>query len=88
MEQYDNLWADLSAGSGYNAITRDEAFGLTFLERFQDKLMFGTDSCRRFVRQPELPNVDLMTKLKQDHLISDAAWAKIASGNAIRLMGL
>lgn len=88
MEQHDNLWADLSAGSGYNAITRDEAFGIAFLERFQDKLMFGTDSCRRYVRQPELPNVDLMTKLKRERLISETAWEKIASGNAIRLMGL
>ena len=88
MEQYDNLWAVLSAGSGYNAITRDEQFGIAFLDRFQDRLMFGTDSCQRYVRQTELPNVQLMERLKQESLISEAAWDKIAFGNAVRLMDL
>ncbi len=41
---YANLYADLSAQSGYNAITRDPKFGLTFLKRWKHRLMFGTDS--------------------------------------------
>lgn len=43
LDHYPNLYADLSANSGSCAIMRDEPFGLAFLERFQDKLMFGTD---------------------------------------------
>jgi uncharacterized protein len=45
MEQYPNLYADISAGSGYNALTRDPDYGFKFMERFQDKLFFGTDIC-------------------------------------------
>jgi uncharacterized protein len=41
--QYPNLFGDLSGGSGYTALARDPVFGLDFLERRQDKLLFGTD---------------------------------------------
>jgi predicted TIM-barrel fold metal-dependent hydrolase len=42
-ERYPNLYGDLSAGSGANAIARDEKFGREFLIRRADRLMFGTD---------------------------------------------
>jgi len=40
---YPNIYGDLSAGSGLNALTRDEEFARGFIERHQDKLMFGSD---------------------------------------------
>ncbi len=40
---YPNLYADLSARSGFNALVRDADAGLRFLVEFQDRLMFGTD---------------------------------------------
>jgi predicted TIM-barrel fold metal-dependent hydrolase len=40
---YPNMFGDLSAGSGQNALTRDEAFTRDFLARHQDKLIFGSD---------------------------------------------
>ncbi|MBU0478112.1 amidohydrolase family protein [bacterium] len=43
MEEYPNLYGDISAGSGYNALTRDSEFGYEFINRFKDKLFFGTD---------------------------------------------
>ena len=42
--KYPNLYADLSAGSGYNAISRDPEFGLAFLKRWKGRLMFATDT--------------------------------------------
>ena len=45
MRNYPNMYADLSAGSGENAVMRDPAFGYRFLEEFQDKLFFGVDNC-------------------------------------------
>jgi hypothetical protein len=43
---YANLFGDLSANSGNNAMSRDAAFTADFLKRHQDKLMFGSDcSC-------------------------------------------
>ncbi len=43
MSKYPNLYGDLSAGSGHNAIRRDLKFGREFLIRNADRLMFGTD---------------------------------------------
>ena len=43
LSDYPNLFGDLSAGSGLNALTRDEEFTRDFLQRHQDKLLFGSD---------------------------------------------
>jgi predicted TIM-barrel fold metal-dependent hydrolase len=43
MSDYPNLYADLSAGSGYNALTRDEEFTSGFLLRHPKQLLFGSD---------------------------------------------
>lgn len=43
LDKYPNLYAEISAESGYNAITRDKDFGLRFLERFHKKILYGTD---------------------------------------------
>lgn len=40
---FPNLYADISAGSGHNALTRDPAFTEGFLERHWRKLLLGTD---------------------------------------------
>ena len=40
---YPNLYADLSAGSGHNAIRRDLDFGRDFMIRNADKMLLGTD---------------------------------------------
>jgi predicted TIM-barrel fold metal-dependent hydrolase len=40
---YPNLFADLAANSGNNAMSRDPDFTRDFLSRHQDKLMFGSD---------------------------------------------
>ena len=43
LTKYPNLYADLSAGSGNNAIRRDLDFGREFLIRNADKILFGSD---------------------------------------------
>jgi predicted TIM-barrel fold metal-dependent hydrolase len=43
LRDYPNMYGDLSAGSGLNALTRDEEHTRGFLERHQDKLMYGSD---------------------------------------------
>jgi predicted TIM-barrel fold metal-dependent hydrolase len=78
-ERFPNLYGDLSANSGLNAITRDPGFGRAFLERRQDRLLFGTDYLEpgqqvgqfRLLEQVDLP---------------DVAKAKIARDNARRLL--
>ena len=51
LSDYPNMYGDLSAGSGLNALTRDEGFTRDFLTRHQDKLVFGSD-CSDRRRQP------------------------------------
>jgi uncharacterized protein len=43
LEKYPNMYADLSATSGLNAIMRDAEFGRRFLKDYSHKLLFGTD---------------------------------------------
>jgi len=47
LTDYPNFYGDVSAGSGTNALLRQPDFGKSFVERHQDKLLFGSDcSCR------------------------------------------
>jgi predicted TIM-barrel fold metal-dependent hydrolase len=43
LRTYPNLYADLSAGSARNALTRDPAFGKDFVLEFQDRLLYARD---------------------------------------------
>ena len=43
LADYPNLFADTSANSANNALSRDPAFTADFLRRHQDKLHFGSD---------------------------------------------
>jgi predicted TIM-barrel fold metal-dependent hydrolase len=43
LSDYPNMFGDLSAGSGLNALTRDEDHARSFLDRHQDKLIYGSD---------------------------------------------
>jgi predicted TIM-barrel fold metal-dependent hydrolase len=79
--KYPNLFGDLSAGSGANALSRDEKFGREFLHRRQDRLMFGTDYLRPGLA---IPQFDVLAKFD---LPADV-FAKIARGNAIRVLKL
>ena len=85
MRRYPNLYGDLSAGSGFNAISRDPEFGYAFLEEFQDRLLFGTDICWP---GQETPIVAYFERLRNERLISPEACEKIAWRNADRLLGL
>lgn len=88
MRNYPNLWADTSAGSGYNALTRDPSFGLEFADEFQDKLMFGTDSCRRSDINITAPIVAWLRDLRENRKLSADALEKIAWQNCRRLLGI
>lgn len=52
LTDYPNMYGDLSAGSGLNALTRDEGFTREFLARHQRKLLYGSDCNDRAGRGP------------------------------------
>jgi len=82
MEKYPNLFADLSAGSGAGAISRDLEFGKAFLLRRQDRIMFGTD----FLAPGQaVPQFDLF---EQKLELPAEVQQKIYRGNARRILGL
>ncbi len=43
LSDYPNLYGDLSANSGNNALSRDPEFTAGFLARHKEKLIFGSD---------------------------------------------
>ena len=45
--RYPNLYADISARSGFGALARDIDYAEKFLEEFQNRLLFGTDLVSR-----------------------------------------
>lgn len=83
--RYENLYGDLSALSGFNALSRDVDYAVGFLNEFQDRLMFGTDICRP---DQDLPLAGFLIELKDKGKISQAVFDKIARENAIRILEL
>jgi len=79
--EYDNLYGDISAGSGHNALTRDPDFTVGFLERHWRKLLFGTDYLHVGQKLPQLE------WLQQAPLTAEQRDA-IADGNARRILRL
>ncbi|MEN6645426.1 MAG: amidohydrolase family protein [Armatimonadia bacterium] len=86
MRRYDNLWGDMSAGSGLNAITRDPEFGYRFLEEFQDRLLFGTDVCAPGELYGNI--VRTFGTMASEGNISQTVYDKVTHGNVVRLLGL
>lgn len=89
LKKHPNLYGDISAGSGFFGITRDEEFGLKFLEEFQDQIMYGTDT-----GTPDSGmhyNIPLWNWL-EDHYaagqISETVMRKICYENAEKVFGV
>lgn len=85
LKEYPNLYGDLSANSGGQAVMRDEDFGLSFLEEYQDQLLFGTDMANTEMEFPLGKWLD--QKLKEEKL-SKEAYDKICWGNAKKVFGI
>jgi len=83
MHKYPNLYGDISAGSGSNAMLRDPEFTYDFLEEFQDQIMYGTDVSTRGFNNPLYSWLDEAVK---NGKISDNAYRKVSRDNALRLL--
>lgn len=87
MRDYGNLYCDLSAGSGLNAMARDKEHAVRFLTEFADRVMFGTDICAPTnTRHTDISN--FYDGLYNDGLISGEIYRKICRDNAIRILKL
>ena len=67
------MHADLSAGSGLNALQRDEDHAREFLLRHQDKLIFGSDCNDSFGKGPGCQGGHTLRALRalveEDHVL-------------------
>ena len=85
LSDYHNMYGDLSAGSGLNALQRDEDHAREFLKRHQDKLMYGSDCDDRMGEGPKCSGSQQIANIRR--LVTDAKIRrKIFSGNAARLI--
>lgn len=75
LHQYGNLYCDISAGSGCNALARDPEFARMFLSEFQDRILYGRDL---FSNQHQ----EFLNSLELPATILD----KIYAGNALKLV--
>jgi len=76
MEECPNLYCDMSAFSGFNALNRDHEFTKKFLTNYQDRVLYARDY---------IDNVhqELLESLGLDETVKE----KIYSGNAKKLIG-
>ncbi len=90
MRKYPNLYGDLSATSGYNAVARDPEFGYAFMEEFQDRLFFGLDLCQpmNMNQPPRYALAKFLDDAVTEGKISYDAYYKISRGNAEKHLGL
>ena len=89
MRKYPNLLGDLSAGSGYHAMTRDPEFTYGFMEEFADRLYYGTDICHnKAMSQPLVKLAAFLDDAMLEGKISYDTYYKISRGNAEKLLGL
>jgi predicted TIM-barrel fold metal-dependent hydrolase len=87
LRSYPNLSADISANSGFNAISRDRAFGVDFLTEFQDRILFGTDVCFGG-QEGRMPHLGYLRELCEEHQITPQVFAKITGENALKILKL
>ena len=87
LRKYPNLYGDLSAESGFNALRRDRAYAAKFLTEFQDRLMYGTDICSpETAREKPFGLGAFLRDLVRTGDLAETAYEKIAAGNARRLL--
>ena len=87
MRRYPNLYGDLSAESGFNALRRDRDYAAKFLTEFQDRLMFGTDICSPEVqREHPFGLGEFLRDMLAKGEIAEGVFDKVAAGNARRIL--
>lgn len=65
LADYPNMFADMSAGSGLNALTRDEEHARGFLERHQDKILYGSDCNDHVGTAPECQGANTIAAIRK-----------------------
>jgi len=84
LSDYANMYGDLSAGSGLNSLKRDENQARDFLQRHQDKLIYGSDCNDLVGTVPGCQGAETIATLRR-LAPSEKALRKLLSGNSKRI---
>lgn len=87
MREYGNLYCDLSAGSGANALMRDPDHAARFVEEFSDRILYGSDICVSF-QNYHITFDKFLDKMVEDKMISLENYEKIICKNAARILDI
>jgi predicted TIM-barrel fold metal-dependent hydrolase len=87
LSDYPNMFGDCSAGSGLNALTRDGDFTPAFLERHQNKLVFGSDCEDAVGSGPKCQGAQILAAIRR-FAPNKAIERKILYENAKKLLRL
>ena len=87
MRKYDNLYCDISAGSGANAFMRDREYAAKFFKEFADRILYGSDICLPSQTFPFSFDEFLKDMVEKGEL-SDENYCKIVRYNAEKLLDL
>jgi predicted TIM-barrel fold metal-dependent hydrolase len=85
LSDYPNIYGDLSANSGLNALLRDEGHAREFLLRHQDRLLYGSDCADSNGHGTRCTGAQILSAVEK--LVADqAVRRKILFTNAERLL--
>lgn len=87
LTDYPNMFGDLSAGSGLNALTRDEEFTRDFLVRHQNKLLYGSDCSDLDGGGAKCQGAQTIAAIRRLAGSQDVE-RKLLYGNAVKLFGI
>lgn len=85
LSDFPNMYGDMSAGSGLNALLRDEEHARQFMKRHQDKLLYGSDCNDRNALAGNCQGTQTIAAIRRlapDKVVE----RKLLYGNASRLL--
>lgn len=87
LEDHPNCYADMSAGSGLNSLLRDEEHTRWFLEKHQDKILYGSDCADTLGRGPGCQGAGTIAAIRK-YASSKQVERKILFENSYKLFKL
>lgn len=85
MRKFKNLYCDLSAGSGANAMMRDMEYAAKFFTEFGDRILYGCDITSAESTYP-FAFAEFLDNLYINNMISRKTYKNICRDNAIKLL--
>jgi predicted TIM-barrel fold metal-dependent hydrolase len=87
LRNYPNLYCDLSAKSGLNALLRDEEYACRFLEEFNGQILFATDiSSPKTLNGSAKKLSEFLDGAYESGNLSASAYRNICRENALRIL--